>query len=289
MREFIFPRDCDSLEESINKFIPEEREVINTILNGNGLMNPFQNEFSRFDTDMGEAVQRLGSIGAVLQGSNPQLSQSVLNLFDQLQGLQSNMANYKAHVDRLSGVGSGNLMEFGKRFGIAKAYSTAKQQMGGPLGEGFTGIYGSLENGAGEMFSKVTAHLTSITEDIFPEGTIPSNTADTFSKLAEVSGGINEQFGNITNFINQDESAFAEALNYVTNYGSALSVMNAMKDEDDCFTNHLLNDMVGTDSLKSSVNSMKNALGEASGQGISDIIGQLTGANTVEDVVEDLL
>ena len=42
-REFIYPTDCDTLEESISQLIPEQKEVINTILNGGGLINPFQN------------------------------------------------------------------------------------------------------------------------------------------------------------------------------------------------------------------------------------------------------
>ena len=167
-REFIFPTDCDTLEESISQLIPEQKEVINTILSGGGLMNPFQNEFSMFDTDASNALERLGSVGQLLQASGqPALANQVNSLYSSVQDLQGNIMNYKTHVDRISGVGVENLQEFGQRFAIAKSYSHIKQQMEGSLGGGFTDIYGSLQKNAGEMFSGVSSQLTSITSDSF--------------------------------------------------------------------------------------------------------------------------
>jgi len=281
-REFIFPTDCDTLEESISQLIPEQKEVINTILSGGGLMNPFQNEFSMFDTDASNALERLGSVGQLLQASGqPALANQVNSLYSSVQDLQGNIMNYKTHVDRISGVGVENLQEFGQRFAIAKSYSHIKQQMEGSLGGGFTDIYGSLQKNAGEMFSGVSSQLTSITSDILPEGVglgqLTSGGFDLAGKLTSATNVLNEHASNITSFINSDDSAFAEALNYVSNHSSAIGIMNSMQDEDDCFSNYLFNDMLATSSLKGAVNNMQDALGKQSGQGISEIIDQLSG------------
>tara|TARA_B100000287_G_scaffold435509_1_gene504186 strand:- start:103 stop:957 length:855 start_codon:yes stop_codon:yes gene_type:complete len=281
-REFIFPTDCDTLEESISQLIPEQKEVINTILSGGGLMNPFQNEFSMFDTDASNALERLGSVGQLLQASGqPALANQVNSLYSSVQDLQGNIMNYKTHVDRISGVGVENLQEFGQRFAIAKSYSHIKQQMEGSLGGGFTDIYGSLQKNAGEMFSGVSSQLTSITSDILPEGVglgqLTSGGFDLAGKLTSATNVLNEHASNVTSFINSDDSAFAEALNYVSNHSSAIGIMNSMQDEDDCFSNYLFNDMLATSSLKGAVNNMQDALGKQSGQGISEIIDQLSG------------
>tara|TARA_R100000458_G_C8173911_1_gene173386 strand:- start:63 stop:776 length:714 start_codon:yes stop_codon:yes gene_type:complete len=235
-----------------------------------------------FDTDASNALERLGSVGQLLQASGqPALANQVNSLYSSVQDLQGNIMNYKTHVDRISGVGVENLQEFGQRFAIAKSYSHIKQQMEGSLGGGFTDIYGSLQKNAGEMFSGVSSQLTSITSDILPEGVglgqLTSGGFDLAGKLTSATNVLNEHASNVTSFINSDDSAFAEALNYVSNHSSAIGIMNSMQDEDDCFSNYLFNDMLATSSLKGAVNNMQDALGKQSGQGISEIIDQLSG------------
>ena len=294
VQKFIFPTDCDSLSDTISELLPEEKEVMNLIMSGGGLMNPFENEFSMFDTNASNAIERLGSIGQLLQGAGQSgLADQVNQLYGGVQDLQGHIMNYKSHVDKISGVGVENLMEFGQRFGIAKAYSFGKQQLEGSFGGGFADMYGSLQNKAGEMFKGVTDNLTSITSDILPEGVgigeLTSGGFDLTGKLSDALGSINGHAESITSFINEDDNAFSEALRYVTNQSQAISIMNSMKGEDDCFTNFLFNDMIATPDLKNAMDGVKNALGDASGQGISDVIGQLTGGLNVEDVVDDVV
>ena len=50
VQKFIFPTECDSLSDTISELLPEEKEVMNLIMSGGGLMNPFENVFSIITT-----------------------------------------------------------------------------------------------------------------------------------------------------------------------------------------------------------------------------------------------
>jgi len=232
---------------------PGEKDVVQTVMDGNAFQNPVASAISAVDT-------------AISNTTNLIASASFPIIFDGLSGalnsLSSQVGVYQTHSNRLSGK---NLDSLGPNdepgllglYGIASAFNSAQETMIGGVVDNFSQVFGSILGPADAAIKSATDtienSITSFIQDNLgvTSGNYPVGFEDTLSNFTTEIAGASSGLGTL---INSDNSAYSSALSYVKKFSLGNMVLGSQNDP--CFGGHLIKGVVTNSNLQQKLNAL---------------------------------
>lgn len=224
-------------------------------------VNPIEGAMTEIQGSIGDALNQLGGadFNVLIDPTNPSLGTVSDILGDSLDGLNSNIDEFRIHSDRLSGVsavlplGSGGYGPGGIQgeypglaglHSIASQVNTLKNSLKDPLEaakDHYSPIFNSLFGPGDDMMRSVKSLMDGDVANFLTNFPIDGDT----SGIGALGSKIGELQSNITQLINDDNLSYEAALDFVLKKTVGFSVLNML--EQPCAGSKLLEKIAGGD------------------------------------------
>ena len=241
---------CDISSGSLT---PGEKDVVQTVMDGNAFRNPVAGAIAAIDTAISSATSLIATATFPV-------------IFDGLSGainsLSSQVGAYQTHSNRLSGK---NLDSLGPNdepgllglYGIASAHNSAKETMVGGVVDNFSNVFGSILGPADAAIQSATNTIENgiinfIQDNLgVTSGGYPVGFEDTLSNFTTEMAGASSGIGTL---ISNDNSAYSSALSYVKRFSLGNMVLGSQSDP--CFGGHLIKGVVANSDVQQKLNAL---------------------------------
>tara|TARA_Y100001938_G_scaffold43911_1_gene60941 strand:- start:3144 stop:4145 length:1002 start_codon:yes stop_codon:yes gene_type:complete len=206
------------------------RQIIDKVMNGGAFKNP---QADGIDLTSG----KIGGINF-----DP-ITDPAGALATQMEAINTQLSNFKTHTAKLSG--TGDVGEFSKIMGIASSFNKAKSTLENSTTDNFSGMFGSIIDG-GAKVSELDEAVDAISRAV-----LAGEDQATITNLVNQATTLGN---NIDALKTADEAAFNSGFAYVVKQGIGQGIASVASPDGDCFAKALLENHIGTDSLKGAMN-----------------------------------
>tara|TARA_Y100000296_G_C5130998_1_gene235556 strand:+ start:184 stop:948 length:765 start_codon:yes stop_codon:yes gene_type:complete len=246
-----FPTNNCSISSA--NLTPSEKDVVQTVMDGNAFQNPVAGSINSVNTAISSATSLISS------ATFPDIFNG---LSGALNGLSGQVGDYQTHSNRISGKNIGALGPNDEPgllglYGIASAFNSAQETMVGGVVDNFSQVFGSILGPADSAIKSVTDTIENsislfIQDNLgVSSGNYPVGFVDNLNNFTTEIAGASAGLGTL---INNDNAAYSSALNYVEKFGLGNMVLGSQNDP--CFGGHLIKGVVANSNLQQKLNDL---------------------------------
>jgi hypothetical protein len=254
-----------------------EKSILELIgSSGGGFENPIESVMGEVQGSIGDVLGQIGGGGGSTISVGPD-GEIILDpngnqttygyLADGLSGVNSSIANYRIHSDRLSGVSISKAFGGDSEYGpggiqgeypglgglqsVASQYNSLKETLKDPgqaAKDHYSPIFNSLFGPGDDMMRSMNSLVEGDIGNFltnFPTGDITENSG--LQDLARLGTEIQDFQGGIVNLMNDDNLQYEFALDFILKQTTGFSVLGML--DDPCFGTKLL-EKIGSPDLK---------------------------------------
>lgn len=271
---------------------PGPKKFLAAFMAGNLLRNPVQQAAELLQSELGKSLSQIDGLSELSTGF-ADVADSLDDLSNALGDINTELSNFIAHTNRLSGVDlsggpNGVLPRLDQIIGVMSTYNSVKDLLKDPgqlLEDNFSNAFSSLNpqivgplfDNFGENINQISSVLSTIEGQLALGGA--TDLAESVGKIRGLTDNIVSLQSNIKTLIDGDINTFALAVAFIERYALGNTIISSVL-ADPCFGAQLLVNLTSSPSASQTLKEIANESGvkiENSPVNLLDYIPSLSG------------